>query len=610
MKFTPKDKRIEEIFSNRNRYEVPNFQRDFSWKNEQYTDFINDIKTSIGLRYDEKDDKIMYNSEALEYFFGTLLLVGDETKADVEKPYIVIDGQQRLTTMTLFLTAIKSIIDNYNNDCTKDQYSHVYDEKLVFDYTVYGKSEKKIRLVNKVLDPVLPFDILNIPPYGEMESNPSNTSQKVLLESYNIIREKLSKNKILENLGLNTNREWDDLEYIKCIDMLGQQLLNSTVICIYSVSSEDINTIYQNFNSKGLKLNDVDLIKSKLFEKLGDTHEQTSKLWSHITDTVHKIDDQAQDYFYYFFNACGISANKTKLFKTFSENYREDQYTDFLRLCSKYVDYYRIICKPEDSDTVCGKENYFNQDDNYIVKENLDILYLSGYSQFRMAFLSLFQALSDGKIKNKDFKYFVSLITNYNVLNSIKTKGDGSKTNTNTKVYRKISNIFRKEKINIADAKSEVKGLLDEVKPSKPSVLNSQKVFYTGQKDKSQNDTKARRLTKHILVNLEISRRRKTSENTANKALKPIYDYSIEHIIDKKDQVDNVLQIGNLILLEQSVHTSSTNKKKMYMKSEVHLIKDLLADFDIDTFNSKNIKQRQKDLLSEYYDFVTKDNMK
>lgn len=102
----------------------------------------------------------------------------------------------------------------------------------------------------------------------------------------------------------------------------------------------------------------------------------------------------------------------------------------------------------------------------------------------------------------------------------------------------------------------------------------------------------------------------KTSENTANKALKPIYDYSIEHIIDKKDQVDNVLQIGNLILLEQSVHTSSTNKKKMYMKSEVHLIKDLLADFDIDTFNSKNIKQRQKDLLSEYYDFVTKDNMK
>ncbi|HEL1163271.1 TPA: DUF262 domain-containing protein, partial [Streptococcus equi subsp. zooepidemicus] len=229
MKFTPKDKRIEEIFSNRNRYEVPNFQRDFSWKNEQYTDFINDIKTSIGLRYDEKDDKIMYNSEALEYFFGTLLLVGDETKADVEKPYIVIDGQQRLTTMTLFLTAIKSIIDNYNNDCTKDQYSHVYDEKLVFDYTVYGKSEKKIRLVNKVLDPVLPFDILNIPPYGEMESNPSNTSQKVLLESYNIIREKLSKNKILENLGLNTNREWDDLEYIKCIDMLGQQLLNSTV---------------------------------------------------------------------------------------------------------------------------------------------------------------------------------------------------------------------------------------------------------------------------------------------------------------------------------------------------------------------------------------------
>ena len=107
MKFRTKDLRLGQVFSDKNMYEVPNFQRDFSWQEKQYDDFILDVKKSVRLSFNKSNNKIEFNTEEVDYFFGTILLVGDDTKANVEKPYKVIDGQQRLTTMTLFLACIK-----------------------------------------------------------------------------------------------------------------------------------------------------------------------------------------------------------------------------------------------------------------------------------------------------------------------------------------------------------------------------------------------------------------------------------------------------------------------------------------------------------------------
>ena len=125
MKFRTTDLRLGQVFSDKNMYEVPNFQRDFSWQEKQYDDFILDVKKSVRLSFNKSNNKIEFNTEEVDYFFGTILLVGDDTKANVEKPYKVIDGQQRLTTMTLFLACIKDIIDEYNKDkASEDKYAH------------------------------------------------------------------------------------------------------------------------------------------------------------------------------------------------------------------------------------------------------------------------------------------------------------------------------------------------------------------------------------------------------------------------------------------------------------------------------------------------------
>ncbi|WP_142999479.1 DUF262 domain-containing protein, partial [Streptococcus oralis] len=289
MEFRTKDLRLEQVFTDKNMYEVPNFQRDFSWQEKQYDDFILDLKKSVRLSFNESNNKIEFNTEEVDYFFGTILLVGDGTKPNVEKPYKVIDGQQRLTTMTLFLACIKDIIDEYNEDKdSEDKYAHEYDSNLFFSYSNFGKTSKKTRLVNKNLNPILPFDILKIEGHNASEEKASNVSQDTLRKSFDFIKGKLLKEYLLKGLGINDNNtEWNDISYITYIDSLGKQLLNSTVICIYSLEERDVNKIYQNFNSKGLRLSDIDLIKSRIFEVLDDEYDETSRKWNYITDTVY-----------------------------------------------------------------------------------------------------------------------------------------------------------------------------------------------------------------------------------------------------------------------------------------------------------------------------------
>lgn len=403
MEFRTKDLRLEQVFTDKNMYEVPNFQRDFSWQEKQYDDFILDVKKSVRLSFNESNNKIEFNTEEVDYFFGTILLVGDGTKPNVEKPYKVIDGQQRLTTMTLFLACIKDIIDEYNEDKdSEDKYAHEYDSNLFFSYSNFGKTSKKTRLVNKNLNPILPFDILKIEGHNASEEKASNVSQDTLRKSFDFIKGKLLKEYLLKGLGIKDNdTEWNDISYITYIDSLGKQLLNSTVICIYSLEERDVNKIYQNFNSKGLRLSDIDLIKSRIFEVLDDEYDETSRKWNYITDTVYSINENISDFFYYFLNSIGINTNQTKLFETFSNKIKENEYVDFLDNCKKHVDFYKVICNPSEDDSLFQIKNYFNQKDNFIVKKNLEILKISGYSQFRMAFLSLFNAMNDRKIKSK-----------------------------------------------------------------------------------------------------------------------------------------------------------------------------------------------------------------
>ncbi|EKG8798921.1 DUF262 domain-containing protein, partial [Enterococcus faecalis] len=365
MKFDPFSKKIEAVLGGNNSYIIPNFQRDYSWDKKNYEDFINDILSVNKAEYDIETKKLSNASgKDNDYFFGTILIVGEENKSSVTKPYIVIDGQQRLTTMTLFFVAIKNIIENFD-----PSYEHDFNDALVKKVKIKGRSQEYARLQNKALNPVLPVNILNVNDHKEngIEHNALNRSQNWLLEAYEIIRKMLGKKELAKRLS--QSRKKNDFEniceenYIEFLGNLGDQILNSTVISIYSASESQANILYRNFNYRGIPLSQSDLIKNELLSALDDDTDSAVTLWKEIENNIFSVDESINTFLFHYMVSKYPTGTKNSLFKAFKKHIKDspDAYSKFLQDIVKSSRYYKSIITPSEDEKLFGTSNFFKR---------------------------------------------------------------------------------------------------------------------------------------------------------------------------------------------------------------------------------------------------------
>ena len=97
-------------------YTIPKYQREYTWSHREWEALYDDIS--------ENND---------EYFIGSIICI---PLGDAINPYLeVIDGQQRLTTISLFLTAIYTRLKEYKDDLSED------DEDVIPSKEVAEKQE-------------------------------------------------------------------------------------------------------------------------------------------------------------------------------------------------------------------------------------------------------------------------------------------------------------------------------------------------------------------------------------------------------------------------------------------------------------------------------------
>ena len=87
-----------ELIGNGKQYRVPPYQRDYSWKEEQWEDLWNDI---LQLRSNREE----------RHYLGALVV-----EAEDDREFLIIDGQQRLATLSLLALAVIAMLDSMAND--------------------------------------------------------------------------------------------------------------------------------------------------------------------------------------------------------------------------------------------------------------------------------------------------------------------------------------------------------------------------------------------------------------------------------------------------------------------------------------------------------------
>jgi len=266
MNISPETKKISEIFSidGEQKYFIPNYQRQYSWRNEQIETLIDDIyKEDIG------------------YYIGNLLINQQDRKESLE----VVDGQQRLTTISLIFIAIHDILndpqrffdvkstDEYKNEIIKKIAVNQADirRKILFeedlDRTKYVLLKKDQVHFNSIL--VSSFKNQNI-----------KNRTRLFVKRYLFIVETLKE--------IHVNFDELDLFYKK---VNATELLKITVTKL-----SDAFSIFSSLNSKGLPLTLVDLLKNeylRLSTKENLSEDKSIEKWEKLIE-VFLVEDEIQ----------------------------------------------------------------------------------------------------------------------------------------------------------------------------------------------------------------------------------------------------------------------------------------------------------------------------
>lgn len=302
---TPSYTTIGDIFEKNFLFEVPKYQRYYSWEEEQIDDYIKDIDNIFVNTNDENP---------IEHFFGGIVVVDKPVPGSNRSQRELIDGQQRITTTILLIIAL---IRKYEQLKNPDNATLIESRinKLKEKYLMYNDE------INRIPTPV-PKLILSNADAQYFDDIVNNRTGEVGRDSHRRISKAFKKLTRYVNQKIDLISTVDDkIDAIAQIEKLIHK--NCTIIFIDSKTRESAYKLFQVLNDRGAGLTEGDLLKSKTLESL-EKHfslQQASieRNWDEILQDEPKITEQFLRY--YYASVCGRRVGRTSLYDDFLKKF-------------------------------------------------------------------------------------------------------------------------------------------------------------------------------------------------------------------------------------------------------------------------------------------------
>lgn len=279
---------LKELFST-SILHIPQYQRAYSWDSKHVRDLLNDIDSL----YDDLSAEIVSESNNFHYL-GTVVLreqeqisVGD---SDFKK-YDIIDGQQRLLTISLLISTINQRLESLEEELPEDQFgpgerppSRVKNRNIE-DYIVYA--DKK-RINPKQINQAT-FDDLVVMNKSPSEAETVLSSQERLADSKRYIENWLS-----DKLGELDNPR-DEFERLNQLLNIINSDLEITVTEV--TETKEAGRLFEAINDRGKSINTIDKIRSYLIYCAAQLDDETlsQHIHSQITDVIENITQYGSD---------------------------------------------------------------------------------------------------------------------------------------------------------------------------------------------------------------------------------------------------------------------------------------------------------------------------
>lgn len=509
MAFEAKDYAISDIL-NKSVFDIPRNQRRYVWKKPHWQDLYEDIGFSI--------------TKTKPHFVGSIVLEG-EGKKDGLSYYTIIDGQQRLTTITIVLLAIMKHF--HENDMTDDflgTISYLQSKNNSNQDITILNSEYHVSLASLIRNMIALKDkSLSMASFVEANTL-SKTKDKCIGDAlrffYSAIRDDV--------------QQVDNVQ--KRLREIRNAVLDMTAVKIVSSSEEDSYTIFEILNARGQELAAHELLKNYIMRYIQPTErrDDAKMMWEDMERAVgSSMDKFIKHYATHRFGDTRDKYNSPyQAIQKATHGQNIGELFDDIKLKSEY--YSKIIHPDKGEDGNCDEIEY----------AIFDFFRTKRFEQFRPVLLSLIHQRSLGKLSSQKYELTLKYIYNFFVCYTIIGEEKSNKLEDVVFKYaRMLEDSYSDELLQ------EFANNLKRKIPSYEWFLNAFKNvgwsnhydLYKGEKNKTR-----------VQIILEVIELFVSQAHNA-------HDFTVEHILPDSDGITNA-QIGNLIPLEDALNRSCANK--------------------------------------------------
>lgn len=512
-----KDEKISAITEGSSIFlEVPRYQRGYAWNTDNIDDMLSDLQSV----------------PKGTFFFGTLIL---HIRPGSESTFDLIDGQQRMTSITIMLSVIRDLLKELGHVNESFQiHQHISTKPL--------GGETTHRLI----------------PCAELKENDFfaqfvQNENIVELEPVNVSQKHVAKNKKYFTTWIEDNFNSASSEFAKQILDLAVKMIQSKIILIKVEHAEDAYKIFESVNARGVDLSVADLLKNYLLTHIRETgpnEDPAAESWLKIQKTVEGLEmpiTMPKFVRYSWISRYQFDSEKN-MYRGIRDKVPAAKCENFLSQLSEDVSLLNKIISCDIDNSITSRFNECNK-----VLSNIR---LTGTTQFLSFALSLMRNANRLKIKKPDkiLSKVESFIFRYNAVCNLPSN---KVERTFSRAGRSLEHLtFSNDDELVRDRDKIIHDLnttLSRLNPT--SELFLEKFSDMAYKTSPSQKSVIRRV--FSIINSELG----TGELT--------FETNIEHILPQKPQSwgltledisDYVDNIGNLTLIQKQLNSKMGNK--------------------------------------------------
>lgn len=573
--FTPEYKVLNELFGRDTKYTIPEYQRPYSWDCLGKSDKNNQVNVMW-------EDLINYfeNNNPNPYFFGSMVLVGQSSTQD----YIVIDGQQRLTTLTILFVSIKCFLQNSRDKVTDFQKDEIISyitkaieliDDIIFNKKIFGAQvqEKKVKI-----EKISGFDYDNSLKIAmecgdikKLDLSTATEEQKIVSSRYFDNRKYFEK-QLTERFYTDDKFSYKNAEELNnFIEFLKQKV---AIVRILASRFEVAYQIFEILNNRGLPLSNKDLFRNFIIKEFHELKLKNSakydslnpnQNWTFLEDNYELDNDfisrwvesrKASNQQYSAFN------DLKEIFKTYEDSLEKSAIESFYEDLTKDLDIYSKI-----KNTNTG---------NDVLDSKLQVILNAGNTTYSMNFLlSLFRQCEFNEQNEFEVGKILDIINVYERYLLYLLLGP-SKRFSSKPIYAAIKALHNnnldavKNEFRLEDSETnKLKELINgEIKDNDIAKLLIAKYFWIFDAETADDDT----------VYMELN----YNDSTLEHIIPQSPDSDSNWLTDFNDtfRKDMTYKLGNMTLLTQRKNSSAKNfsfdkKKEQYKKTKLALTSEI-----------------------------------